>query len=316
MPSWLGILVSPCGRCRASGWDPPVKLRDAAMARRKRHEVAVSTKFERASVPLRLESRAARENWSTEVASHCCYLSFRLAEVALSRKMFADEGDYRSASLAPVRGAIRAVRRTNWPTTVRARRGRLGLPGEDGADRPADFRHAALARPGGRLVRPDRDLRRSGGPGVVDSARRPLPAARRDHDLRPLSAFLPDPGDRLDRLPLGRNGPRRPDRGGVLLARIPDPVAGQVRLSDGRAGDVHMDFVPDHVGSLRRRTRAMAGRADGGDRVQPALVPHAEPQGVHPGPRPHQPRPRRLGARHRTLELLVVGGWVLKRYTL
>src|SRR5437764_12164785 len=49
----------------------------------------------------------------------------------------------------------------------------------------------------------------------------------------------------------------------------------------------------------------MAGRADGGDRLQPALVPHAEPQGVYPGPRRHQPRPRRLGARHRTVELLV-----------
>src|SRR5438874_10361427 len=94
-----------------------------AVAGRKRHDVAVST----------LESRAARENWSTEVASHCCYLSFRLAEVALSRKMFADEGDHRSASLAPVRGAVRAVRRTNWPATVRARRRCLGLPGEDGA---------------------------------------------------------------------------------------------------------------------------------------------------------------------------------------
>ena len=57
-------------------------------------------------------------------------------------------------------------------------------------------------------------------------------------------------------------------------------MAGQVRLSDGRAGDVHVDFVPDHVQSLRGRTRGMAGRADGRDRVQPALVSHAKPEGV------------------------------------
>src|ERR1051325_4496040 len=42
MPSWLGILVSPCGKCRGSGWDRPVKLPDAAMARWKRHDVAVT----------------------------------------------------------------------------------------------------------------------------------------------------------------------------------------------------------------------------------------------------------------------------------
>jgi hypothetical protein len=134
--------------------------------------------------------------------------------------------------VAAVRRAVCAVRRIDWHAAVRARRRCLDLSGEDGADRTPDPRSPALARSERRLGRRDRGRHRSDRPSVVDSAGRPLPAAGPDDDLRPLPALLPTSRDRLDRIPPCRSCPRRPDGEGVLLARIPDPVAGQVRLPE------------------------------------------------------------------------------------
>ena len=126
---------------------------------------------------------------------------------------------------------------------------------------------------GGRPGRPDPARARRARGAVHRLARRPLLARRRDGRERP-APVRPHAGGRGD------------DRGGR---------AGAARLRPRRALDDLGHGLPTRAGCADPRARALAVRADGGER----RVEHARERRHVPGPGARWPAPRRLEPRGR-----------------